>query len=328
MGGSVVLEGDTRRIRDVVDLPHGDFRIVILNMIGANMHPPHMEAFGKLTALRELHLPGPMWNPRAESRTEYSDEMRHLAGLSTLRKLTFGYTFLQTIRFVDGGLDKIQSLGPTLEELVLRRSRMNGSGLRHFTNLRALDITWTGVEDEGMKSLAAMKNLRKLWANEIRITDKGLEPLANLGELEELHLRGVPVTDRGIRHIAHLAKLKKLDLLSSDVTDAALEQLAAIKGLEYLNLYRTRVSNAGLEKLKKLPNLREVDLRYTRATQARNSSLSIRRHGRVAVKSGLFRVRQTLRWPTGFSRSEATPRWTRVCSCTHRSPARRSAISI
>src|SRR5688572_30655763 len=88
MGGSVVLEGDTRRIRDVVELPQGDFRIVILNMIGTNMHPPHMEAFGQLTALRELHVPGPMWNPRAESRTEYSEEMRHLAGLSTLRKLT------------------------------------------------------------------------------------------------------------------------------------------------------------------------------------------------------------------------------------------------
>src|SRR5688572_1770521 len=81
MGGAVVLEGSDKPIRDVIELPDGDFRIVVLNMIGTNMHPPHMEAFGKLTALRELHVPGPMWNPRAESRTEYSEETRHLAGL-------------------------------------------------------------------------------------------------------------------------------------------------------------------------------------------------------------------------------------------------------
>src|SRR3954447_20001501 len=49
MNGSVVLEGDTRRIRDVADLPDGDFRIFVLNLIGTNMHPPHMEPFARLT---------------------------------------------------------------------------------------------------------------------------------------------------------------------------------------------------------------------------------------------------------------------------------------
>ena len=85
MGGSVVLEGDSHRIRDVAELPDRDFRIEILNMIGTNMHAPHMEPFANLTALRELHLPGPMWNPRAESRTEYSEEIRYLAGLKNLK---------------------------------------------------------------------------------------------------------------------------------------------------------------------------------------------------------------------------------------------------
>jgi hypothetical protein len=60
MGGFVILEGDRRRIRDVADLPAKDFRIEVLNLVGANIHPPHLEAVGKLTALRELDLPGPM----------------------------------------------------------------------------------------------------------------------------------------------------------------------------------------------------------------------------------------------------------------------------
>jgi hypothetical protein len=73
MGGFVVLEGDSRRIRDVADLPPSDFRIEALNLVGANIHPPHMETIGKLTALKELDLPGTMWNPRAESKTDYND---------------------------------------------------------------------------------------------------------------------------------------------------------------------------------------------------------------------------------------------------------------
>jgi hypothetical protein len=82
--------------------------VSLCSTVGTNMHPPHMEAFGKLSALRELHLPGPMWNPRAESRTEYSEELGHLAGLTT----TGLGTFLETIRFHDVGSTR-SALGPT-----------------------------------------------------------------------------------------------------------------------------------------------------------------------------------------------------------------------
>ena len=273
MGGYVVLEGSPQRIREIPQLPDRDYRIEVLNLIGTNMHPPHMEAFAKLTALRELHLPGPMWNPRAESKTEYGEEIGHLAGLATLKKLTFSYTFLETIKFRDNGVAKMKPLGPTLEELVLRRARVTGPGLENFTNLRSLDITWTQIEDGGMKHLASLTKLKKLWANEIRITDEGLKPLKDLKELEELHVRGTPITDTGLSYLAGLTNLKKLDILSSDVTDAGLDSLAGMKDLEYLNLYRTKVSNAGLEKLKRFTNLRQVDLRYTRATQAGVQSL-------------------------------------------------------
>ena len=143
MGGASCWKAIRGPFATSPQLPAADFRIVVLNMIGANMHPPHMEAFGETDGASRVALARPMWNPRAESRTEYSEEIGHLAGLTTLKKLTFGYTFLETIRFYDVGLDKIQSLGPTLEELVLRRARMKGAGLEHFTNLRSLDITWT-----------------------------------------------------------------------------------------------------------------------------------------------------------------------------------------
>ena len=268
MGGWVTLENSPRRISDVADLPAADFRIVVLNMVATNMHPPHMEAFGKLTALRELYLPGPMWNPRAESRTPYSENLAYLNGLITLKKLEMSYTFLEGMSVLDVGFEKMQGLGPTLEELVLRRARLKGTGLKAFTNLRALDLTMAQVTDDGMQSLAGMTKLRKLYAGELRITDKGVRPLADLQELEELRLGGTGVTDAGLASLAGLTKLKKLDLLALDITDAGLDHLARMKDLEILNLYRTKVSNAGLEKLKRFTNLKEVDLRYSRATSA------------------------------------------------------------
>ena len=268
MGGFVVLEGDPRRIRDIADLPQADFRIETLNLVGANIHPPHMEAIGKLTALKELDLPGTMWNPRAESKTDYHDSAAYLNGLTTLKKLTFSLTFLISIHFEDRGLDKFQSLGPTLEELVLRRALIKGAGLRHFTNLRSLDVTWSYVEDEGMRSLAGMTKLRKFWARDTRIGDKTLKILGSLRELEDLDVGGTDITEAGIAHMAGLTRLRKLNILGADFTDAGLDSLAGMKNLESLNLYRTKVSNAGLEKLKQFPNLKEVDLRYTRATEA------------------------------------------------------------
>ena len=116
MGGWVTLEGSPRRISDVADLPAADFRIVVLNMVATNMHPPHMEAFGKLMALRELYLPGPMWNPRAESRTLTARTLAYLNGLSTLKKLEMSYTFLEGMSVLDVGFEKMQGLAPTLEE--------------------------------------------------------------------------------------------------------------------------------------------------------------------------------------------------------------------
>ena len=103
MGGFVVLEGDHHRIRDVAELPMKDFRIETLNLVGANIHPPHLEAVGKLTALKELDLPGPMWNPRAESKTDYHESAGYLAGLTSLKKLTFSLSFLISIHFDDRG---------------------------------------------------------------------------------------------------------------------------------------------------------------------------------------------------------------------------------
>jgi hypothetical protein len=132
MGGWVTLEGSPRRISDVADLPAADFRIVVLNMVATNMHPPHMEAFGKLTALRELYLPGPMWNPRAESRTPYSETLAYLNGLSTLKKLEMSYTFLEGMSVLDRGIRENAGLGTYARRAGPPQSPIEGYGIEVF----------------------------------------------------------------------------------------------------------------------------------------------------------------------------------------------------
>ena len=253
-------------------LPAADFRLRVVNLVGCNIDPPDLARLSSLKALEELHLPGPMWNPRAGANKDQSKDLGHIAGLSTLEKLTFSYSFLAYIRFYDEGFEQIAPL-TNLKEIRVRRTKVEGHTLAPFRNLRALDLTFTPFDNEGLQSLEGMTELKKLWIGDTLVTDEGLRSISHLTGLEELNLRGTQITERGLAHLRGLTRLKKLNLLGADITDAGLDHLAEMKDLEVLNLYRTKVSNAGLERLKALTNLREVDLRYSRATGAGIESL-------------------------------------------------------
>src|SRR4051812_45787157 len=62
-GGSVRLEGDSRRIRDVTQLPANDFSLELVDLVGTNILPPDLKWLTGLSRLKVLNLPGPMSNP-------------------------------------------------------------------------------------------------------------------------------------------------------------------------------------------------------------------------------------------------------------------------
>src|SRR5262245_35194399 len=94
MGGEVAVEGRPGFIRDVAALPSGDFHIEILDWVGVNVYPPDLQRLAGLTHLKELHLPGPIWNRNADGNRDGSRDLRYLAPISSLQKLTFSYHFL------------------------------------------------------------------------------------------------------------------------------------------------------------------------------------------------------------------------------------------
>ena len=113
MGGSVRLEGQDGRIRELTDLPAADFHLELADLVGTNINPPDLQRLSGLTRLKTLNLPGPMWNPGAGSRIDYSRELRHLASIRSLEELTFSYTYLESIKFEDAGIEAIAALAPT-----------------------------------------------------------------------------------------------------------------------------------------------------------------------------------------------------------------------
>ena len=103
--------------------------------------------------------------------------------------------------------DHLGKLGPVMESMV------------------SLDLSATGVTDEGVRSLEGAKSLRMLRLSETGVTDEAIEVIAGLPELESLNLYGTRVTNTGVSKLAALPKLKRLYLWQTEVDEAGAEAL-------------------------------------------------------------------------------------------------------
>ena len=325
-GGRVGLQGAARSIAALDQLAPSDaFEVTLVDWVGVNAVPEDLARLAGLTKLRELRLPGPIWNRNADGGKDLSGEMRHLAKLGTLERITFSDHFLDNIRFRDEGLIAIGGLD-NLRELSLRQAQIKGPGLKPFRLLESLDISLCPVKDEGFATVGNMKQLRRLWAANTLITPAALERLSGLSHLEDLDLSGTEIDDAGIAQLAALKRLRRLQLASTSLTDAALETIASLPALEELNLYRTKVTNAGLARLKGLPKLHDVDLRYTRVTAAGVAELASGGRVRVAFSAVPSTQRDAPPPPPAGANASAVVAWIRRLGGTVSSDG--SAISL
>jgi hypothetical protein len=146
-GGRVRVEGVAETIRDLDRLPPGHFRLDLESIWSvATFFPEDLTRLAPLAALRELRLPGPIWNRNADGGKNLSAEIGSLAAVSTLERLSFSDHFLDQIRFDDSGLEAIASL-TGLRELGLRQSIVKGNRPSSLRQLETLDLTLTRVDD-------------------------------------------------------------------------------------------------------------------------------------------------------------------------------------
>src|ERR1700757_5212018 len=107
--GRVVLDGGRQPVTEVSQLPAGDIRITGVDLTGAVMSPVELEKLAGLTSLRELYLPGPIWNPGGGNE-DSNDVFKSLATLKNLQKLYFGWHFNAQINVRDTGIANLVGL--------------------------------------------------------------------------------------------------------------------------------------------------------------------------------------------------------------------------
>src|SRR5450755_2473889 len=104
--GSLILEGSNEPIRDLSRLPPGDFHIASIDLTAAVMHPIELRNLEGLTHLRQLYLPGRIWNPGA-GKEDKTGVFEALASLTAVERLAFGWHFNADIEVDDKDIAKL-----------------------------------------------------------------------------------------------------------------------------------------------------------------------------------------------------------------------------
>lgn len=97
----------------------------------------------------------------------------------------------------------------------------------------------TGLGDDALRRLVALKSLRELYIAECGTTDAGVQFLESMPQLTHLALRNErTLTDAALTSIVKIKGLKHLDLSGSagTITSGGLRELAALQDLEVLRL--------------------------------------------------------------------------------------------
>ena len=130
------------------------------------------------------------------------------------------------------------------EFLGLPSAEKRDDGLKQLAELKEgldavtdLDLTRSGVSDDGMKALVAFPKLEKLNLSDTRVSNAGLASVAEVKSLRTIILanqRGID--DNGILALAPLKDMESLTINGCSVTDVVLPTLAEFEGLQVLNL--------------------------------------------------------------------------------------------
>lgn len=140
-----------------------------------------------------------------------------------------------------GAIDKIRQTGALAMPLA------------QDTNLVEVDMNLVGdkVQDSQLALLQPVdQQLAVLNLSRTGITDEGLKSLENLPNLRKLHLENTKITDAGVAHLKKLQSLEYLNLYGTAVSDAGLTDLQGLKNLKALYLWQTKVTPTGVEQLK------------------------------------------------------------------------------
>jgi len=132
--------------------------------------------------------------------------------------------------------------------------------ISHLTGLGILTLNSTGMTDEGLEHLRALRSLRGLELTESSISSRGLAVLKDLPTLVYLDLY-TGVTDAGLRQVAQLSNLRWLRVRTGNIWGPGLAELENMPRLERLCLWGTSpISDRHLQYMEGLTQLKSLTL--------------------------------------------------------------------
>ena len=218
--------------------------------------------------------------------------LRHLAHLTGLKQLS-----LFNANITQRGIRHILGLRQ-LNYLETSSDRLDDRALPYIAELSSLETLVLGapVTDEGLRSLAPLKNLKELFLFVKNIRGPGLRHLGKLPNLQYLQVKytdnkgkyvfgdsslryikdipslrrlkvwwRLPITERGIAYLAQCTQLEEIELSKLPVTDRNLSQLKALPRLKGLDASggESKVTDAGMVHVAQMRNLESLGLPYT-----------------------------------------------------------------
>jgi len=137
-----------------------------------------------------------------------------------------------------------------------------------FPELRSLELFYSRVRSDGLKTVATLKKLEELNLGHFRggVRDQDIRPLAGITSLRKLSLRNARVTDDSMSLFAAMPSLRSLGLAGTKITDAGLEQLKRHEGLESLYVSSSKITDRGVQHLATMKSLKRLSLESTAIT--------------------------------------------------------------
>ena len=125
--------------------------------------------------------------------------------------------------------------------------------LHSLSNLQVLNFQDCLFDEEMAQSLASIQSLQNLDLSWTGLTDNGLSYLITLPSLTKLSLSHTYITNAAFQHLVRFKSLKFLDISSTDIDD--ISQLGTLTALDNVNIENTTMSfNVDLDFLRYVSN--------------------------------------------------------------------------
>jgi hypothetical protein len=193
-------------------------------------------------------------------------DLLELARLSQLQRLDLSRT-----RISDQGLAYLKTAA-NLREVNLSYAEKIGDPahavIKHWKNLRKLNLRGTVIADETAASAASLPELEVLDIADTIVGDVGIEALTTAPKLKELSIGNIRMSEVGFQSLRQLTTLSHLDLSGrrhqgpANITQRGIEAIASLHQLRVLQLGHNRFPAKSFALLAAMPAIEKLGLEF------------------------------------------------------------------